>query len=145
VSERWRGTAMLERQDESAAARQGGKDDDPSEAADVEAPSFEVAPGDEVRAAALRNGIAVGWLVKRAGAARPGDASVPDPLAVRIGEEIGNRRQQLGMSQHDLARAIGCDRSAVSRWEMGLRLPSVPHLIAIGRALGCGARALLPE
>ena len=97
-----------------------------------------------MRAAALRNGIAVGWLVKRS-AAQLGDASVPDPLAVRIGEEIASRRQQLGLSQHELAQAIGCDRSAVSRWEMGLRLPSLPHLIALGRALGCGARALLPE
>jgi DNA-binding XRE family transcriptional regulator len=108
-------------------------------------PPFDIVPGDDVRAAALRNGIAVGWLVKRTVADQSGDADAPDPLALRIGGEIAARRQKLGMSQHDLARAIGCDRSAVSRWEMGLRLPSVPHLIAIGRALGCGARALLPE
>ena len=27
----------------------------------------------------------------------------------------------------------------------GLRLPTIPHLLALGRVLGCGGRALLPE
>ena len=97
------------------------------------------------RPAATRNGIALGWLIKRPAPTGAVDGEVPDPLAVWIGEEIATRRQELGMSQHELAQAIGCDRSSVSRWEMGLRLPSLPHLIALGRALGCGARALLPE
>ena len=99
----------------------------------------------EAPAGAMRNGIALGWLIKRPAPTGAVDGEVPDPLAVWIGEEIATRRQELGMSQHELAQAIGCDRSSVSRWEMGLRLPSLPHLIALGRALGCGARALLPE
>ena len=94
----------------------------------------------------LMPGIAPGWLNGAAGAAlnprRPGR---PDPLAVEIGVAIATRRQECGLSQAELASVLDCDRSAVSRWEMGLRLPTVPHLMAIGRALGCGGRALLPE
>ena len=47
----------------------------------------------------------------------------------------------------DLAAAVAhlaVDRTAVSRWEAGERLPSLAHLAALGRALGCGARDLLP-
>jgi DNA-binding XRE family transcriptional regulator len=94
-----------------------------------------------------RNGIAAGWLGARAPDASDSSMTgvAPDPLALRIGAAIAERRERRKMSQAELAQALGCTRSAVSRWEMGLRLPSVPHLIAIGRALGCGARALLPE
>ncbi len=65
-------------------------------------------------------------------------------LAQAIGAEIARQREERGWSQIELAVLVGCDRSAVSRWETGRRLPSLPHLIALGQALGCGARALLP-
>ncbi len=65
-------------------------------------------------------------------------------LAQAIGAEIARQREERGWSQIELAVMVGCDRSAVSRWETGRRLPSLPHLIALGQALGCGARALLP-
>ena len=66
-------------------------------------------------------------------------------LARAVGEEIGRRREGLGLNQTELASRVGCDRSAVSRWEAGERLPSLAHLVALGRAFGCGARALLPD
>ncbi len=65
-------------------------------------------------------------------------------LAQAIGAEIARQREERGWSQIELAVMVGCDRSAVSRWETGRRLPSLPHLVALGQALGCGARALLP-
>ncbi len=65
-------------------------------------------------------------------------------LARAIGTEVARRREARGWSQTELAAAIGCNRSAVSRWEAGRRLPSLPHLAAVGRVLGCGARVLLP-
>ncbi len=65
-------------------------------------------------------------------------------LARMIGAEIARRREEKGSSQTELAAEIGCDRSSVSRWEAGLRLPSLSHLAALGRVLGCGVCALLP-
>ncbi len=65
-------------------------------------------------------------------------------LARAIGAEIERRREERGWSQAELAATVGCDRSTVSRWEAGRRLPSVPHLVTLGRALRCVARALLP-
>ncbi len=65
-------------------------------------------------------------------------------LARVIGTEVARRREELGWSQIKLAAMVACDRSAVSRWESGRRLPSLPHLVALGQALGCGAPALLP-
>ncbi len=67
-----------------------------------------------------------------------------EALAQAIGTEVARRREEQGWSQTGLAAMVGCDRSAVSRWESGRRLPSLPHLVALGRALGCGACALLP-
>ncbi len=65
-------------------------------------------------------------------------------LARAIGAEIARRREEQGWSQTELAVALGCDRSSVSRWEAGLRLLSLSHLAALGRVLGCGVCALLP-
>lgn len=68
-----------------------------------------------------------------------------DRLAIVIGQNVERWRRVRGWTQEDLAGAVGCNRSAVSRWEAGRRLPSLPHLLALGDALGCGAAALLPN
>ncbi len=68
-----------------------------------------------------------------------------DRLAAVIGHNVERWRRARGWTQEDLAQAIGCNRSAVSRWEAGRRLPSLPHLLALGNVLGCGAAALLPD
>lgn len=36
-----------------------------------------------------------------------------------LGTKIRILRESKGMSQEDLAKAIGCNRSSVSRWESG--------------------------
>jgi DNA-binding XRE family transcriptional regulator len=66
-------------------------------------------------------------------------------LMVAIGRNIEGWRQRRELTQDELAAMVGCDRSAVCRWETGNRLPSLRHLMTLGRALGCDARALLPE
>lgn len=44
-------------------------------------------------------------------------------------------RQAAGLSQGEIARAIGTTRSSISRWEAKLRRPSGPPAIAWARLL----------
>lgn len=48
-----------------------------------------------------------------------------EALMVAVGRQIRQRRTALGMSQHDLAVMLDCDRSAVCRWETGQRAPTL--------------------
>ena len=66
-----------------------------------------------------------------------------DPLAVRLGADVRRRRERRGLSQAALGAAVGWDRTTVCRWEAGERLPTVPALLALARALGCEPGALL--
>lgn len=50
--------------------------------------------------------------------------------------KIRAARQRRGMSQRDLARALGMAQSTLSRIERGERRVSVDRLIEIARALG---------
>lgn len=45
-------------------------------------------------------------------------------------------REAQGKSLRGLERETGIDRGTISRIERGKLRPSVPHLIALGRALG---------
>lgn len=62
-----------------------------------------------------------------------------------IGRQIKSTRQDKGLSQEELARAIGATKSAVSRYEAGKREPSYDQLQAIATALGVPLADLLPE
>ncbi len=75
----------------------------------------------------------------------PPGIAAPDPIALRIGFEIRRWRRLRGHSVCGLARAIGVSHSTVSRWESGERRPTLPHLIALGRVFGAGARTLIPD
>ncbi len=76
-------------------------------------------------------------------ARRPG---LPDDeFAVRLGATIALWRRRRGLSREALAEAVGCDRSTLARWEKGRRLPPLTALLLLGRTLGCGAAALLPN
>lgn len=61
-----------------------------------------------------------------------------------VGENIRNRREELGMSQCDLAFEIGCAVSSVSIWENGQRPPTLTSLFEIAEVLQCTAAELLP-
>jgi transcriptional regulator with XRE-family HTH domain len=66
-------------------------------------------------------------------------------LTPRFPNSIRRYRVQRGLSQHRLGKALGLDRSLVSRWERGLRLPSVPWLFKMARELGTMPEALYHE
>lgn len=66
-------------------------------------------------------------------------------LAIGVGANLRRRRRRQGLSQAALAAAVGRDRSTISRWESGERLPNLASLVALGRALRCDPAALLPQ
>ena len=60
-----------------------------------------------------------------------------------MGAKIRQYREQLGMSQRQLAFALGLDPSAVCLWESGKSVPTVQNLYRLADILGCDARDLL--
>ena len=58
-------------------------------------------------------------------------------LYIRIGEHLKTAREQRGVSQFDLASAIGLSRSAVANVESGRQRLPIHALIAACQALGC--------
>ena len=50
---------------------------------------------------------------------------------------IQARRKALGLSQAELAEAVGCTFQAVGMWERGETLPAADRLPEIARALRC--------
>ncbi len=65
--------------------------------------------------------------------------------APTIGERIIRARLARRMTQEMLAGEIGCDRSAIARWEAGSRMPRLSHLLTLSRVLRCAPAALLPD
>ena len=59
-----------------------------------------------------------------------------------LGCAIRARREELGMRQLDLARAVGVTNSAVSLWEKGETSPTYKMSLKIAKALGMNARDL---
>lgn len=45
------------------------------------------------------------------------------------GEEIKNRRAALGMTQTELANALGITETAIRHWESGRRSPVTPQML----------------
>lgn len=54
-----------------------------------------------------------------------------------MGEKLRVARQAAGMTQVQLAEAIGCKQKDVSRWEAGLIEPGVLTVKKMAQALGC--------
>lgn len=50
---------------------------------------------------------------------------------------IARRRLASGMTQGQMATALGCSQKDVSRWERGVHLPRVDVLIKMADVLGC--------
>lgn len=57
---------------------------------------------------------------------------------------LAERRQELGLTQAQIAEALGIDQAAVSRWESGMYLPKGRNLIALAKLLNCSPEKLLP-
>jgi|HubBroStandDraft_4_1064222.scaffolds.fasta_scaffold31592_2 transcriptional regulator with XRE-family HTH domain len=56
--------------------------------------------------------------------------------------QISELRTQRGLSRPQLAKAAGIDRHALSRWERGIRMPSITSAIMLAHALGVSVEDL---
>ncbi|MEJ2816399.1 helix-turn-helix transcriptional regulator [Caulobacter sp. CCG-8] len=63
-------------------------------------------------------------------------AEAPDPIDVHVGKLIRARRRAIGMSQDELAPAIGVSFQQVQKYELGSNRVSASKLFAIAQALG---------
>lgn len=66
----------------------------------------------------------------------PADALTADNEGVDMAEVIRQRRQELGLSQADLATAAGIDRRQIGRYEAGEAQPTLLVARSLARALG---------
>jgi predicted transcriptional regulator len=55
----------------------------------------------------------------------------------QIAERVAERRNELGLSQHQLATLTGTTQSAIARLEKGGRPPRIDTLLRIAEALDC--------
>jgi transcriptional regulator with XRE-family HTH domain len=63
---------------------------------------------------------------------------------VITGRLIREARKRAGLTQSELARAVGVQKAAVCRWERAYRAPPHDMLIAVAKALGVRPAALVP-
>ena len=56
---------------------------------------------------------------------------------------IRELRQKKHLSQEELGRLLGVDRSAVAKWETGTHLPRAEKLMMLARVFGCSVDELL--
>ena len=64
---------------------------------------------------------------------------------MKLNEKIIYSRKKAGMSQIDLADALGVSRQSVSKWETGESNPDITKLPALAKALGVSIDWLLSE
>ena len=55
----------------------------------------------------------------------------------QIADEVAERRQQVGLTQKELAHLTGTTQSAIARLERGGRPPRIDTLMRIAEALEC--------
>ena len=60
----------------------------------------------------------------------------------RFPNRIREYRLKAGLTQRKLAELLGRGRDAVSAWERGLSLPSIPRLMRMAKILGTLAESL---
>lgn len=65
----------------------------------------------------------------------------PKKLAGKLREV----RLRLGMTQEEVARYLGTDSGAISRYERGLRDPSLLEILAFSRMSGVGIDVLIDD
>ncbi|HDR9054505.1 TPA: helix-turn-helix transcriptional regulator [Burkholderia vietnamiensis] len=64
-------------------------------------------------------------------------------LASRVGAAIAEIRRARGLTQAKLAEMINLEQEAISRWERGMRAPTLYRLQQLSDALDCSVDQLL--
>ncbi|GAB5606354.1 helix-turn-helix domain-containing protein [Sideroxyarcus sp. TK5] len=64
-------------------------------------------------------------------------------LAKRLGALIAARRKSLGLTQGELAEAVGIEQESMSRIETGIITTSLSRLLSLADALDCSIETLL--
>ena len=62
---------------------------------------------------------------------------------VGLGQKIADARRSRGLTQGDLAKAVGVTAQAVSKWERGNSCPDIAILDEVARALSISVSDLL--
>ena len=48
-----------------------------------------------------------------------------------VADKIKSLREQMGVTQSDLAKKLGITRSSVNAWEMGISVPSTQYIVEL--------------
>lgn len=72
-------------------------------------------------------------------------ADVPNPIDVAVGTRVRLRRDALGLTQADLAKAVGVSFQQVQKYEKGANRISASRLMQIASHLQTSAATLLGE
>ncbi len=48
-----------------------------------------------------------------------------------VADKIKHLREQMGLTQSDLAKKLGITRSSVNAWEMGISVPSTQYVVEL--------------
>ncbi|WP_433499971.1 helix-turn-helix domain-containing protein [Sphaerimonospora sp. CA-214678] len=78
------------------------------------------------------------WSDKRAEiTSRPGAGAAYEAARIRfeLGEAVRRRREELGLTQAELAERAGLKQPAVARFEAGGTMPTIPMLERLAEAL----------
>ncbi len=79
------------------------------------------------------------WSDKRAeimGRPGAGASYAATRLRFELGEAVRNRREELGLTQTELAERAGLQQPAIARFEAGGTMPTIPMLERLAEALG---------
>jgi len=63
----------------------------------------------------------------------------------KLAEKLREVRLRLEMTQEEVAKYLGTDSGAISRYERGLRDPSLLEILAFSRMSGVGLDVLLDD
>lgn len=61
----------------------------------------------------------------------------------KIGRFIADNRRKAGMTQRELAEALGVSNRTISKWECGDGMPELANILPLCRLLGVTADELL--
>jgi len=75
--------------------------------------------------------------------AKKSEEGVPHPLDIALGARVRLRRKELGMSQDQLARAVGITFQQVQKYEHGTNRISFSRLAEMAEALDCSVTDLI--